>query len=277
MGLLRWLRSEILLNKAYALKSILEHSKKQKTKMPIQKTGLDGTEKSMISLIKNDGYLLMGDSRKSNVKALEEFSAGTGISDVTLFSIDKQILNKRTRLDKEPITSRAYIEIMLYITSVGRVDIALLKDEFYGRYSFTTLKKHLHTLLEKGVVTLNEGYYHSTFNFNDISAQKVVAIEAKVRDWKSGIKQAMRYQEYADYSYLAIYESHIDSCLANKELFEKLGLGLIGVSDGGITIHVRAQKSQYQQIESKILAFERFISIFDGRYKAFEVGNNLSR
>lgn len=277
MGLLRWIQTAILRNNANALQSYVDDSKNTKNKMSLQKHKLDGSEKSMIPVIKTDAYLLLDGENSSQLKALEEFSAGTGISDITLFCIDNNLIQQRTKLDKSPLTSKAYIELILFVASNSKVKLEDIFNAFKGFYSPKTIKNYISTLENKHVLELKDGFYISQFNYSDLREQKVIAIEAKVKDWKSGIRQAMRYQEYADYSYLAIYESHIQNCLQNMDIFERLGLGLIGVSDDGVTVHLRARKSEYQQLENKILAFERFISVFDDRYDAFEVRNNLCR
>ena len=86
----------------------------------------------------------------------------------------------------------------------------------------------------------------------------------------------MRYKKYADYSYLAIYESHIKSCLKNIDAFERLGIGLIGVSDNGIKLyHPARSTSQSRSTQSRLLASERFLSVAYEGYEPFVVRNNF--
>lgn len=274
MGILQWFRGRTLQKRAYALDSLVEHLKTQKTKMPTKKLGLDGTERSMISVIKNDAYLLFSGSQKSNIKALEEFSAGTGISDLTIFSIDKNILRERKQSTAQPVTSKNHIQVLLAV-----LDNHSTLDEITTttRLSKATVQKILGMLIEEGLVVLSDsGSYSTSYTLPGASSENIVAIEAKVRDWKSGIRQALRYKEYADYSYLAIYEDNIASCLKNIEIFKNLGIGLIGVSDNGISIHLEATLSDVTTRENKLLAFERFVSVIDESYQSFVVRNNFT-
>lgn len=273
MGLLRWLRSDILRNKAYALESNVE-PKNKKTKMLAQKLNLDGTEKSMIPIIKNNANRLPF-SEKKHLVTLEEFSAGTGISDLTIFTVDNKILSERQKSEKRPVTSKNQVQVLLTLLDSQPLSI----DEIMHKTTLNskqTIQKILEQLIQYNLVLVKDGKYAAAYSIADSTSENIVAIEAKVRDWKSGIRQAMRYKEYADYSYLAIYEDNIAACLKNIDVFEKLGIGLIGVSDTGINVHLEASLSNMTTVESKVLAFERFFSAIDERYESFVAWNGFA-
>jgi hypothetical protein len=59
------------------------------------------------------------------------------------------------------------------------------------------------------------------------SSGKVIAIEAKVKDWKRALRQALNYQLAADESYVAISRKHSNAI--DHDRFKKLGVGLIVV------------------------------------------------
>lgn len=101
-----------------------------------------------------------------------------------------------------------------------------------------------------------------------------VAIEAKVRDWRKGLKQAMRYKAFADKSYLAVYESFINAPLENIEVFKALNIGLIGVSDNGITVHYKPNTNDIDA-RKNLLASERAYSVIDNTQDSFVVRNQL--
>jgi hypothetical protein len=56
----------------------------------------------------------------------------------------------------------------------------------------------------------------------------IVAIEAKLKDWRAGLYQATRYRQFAHRSYLLIPEPGLDAALRSYRIFEKAGIGLIG-------------------------------------------------
>jgi hypothetical protein len=59
----------------------------------------------------------------------------------------------------------------------------------------------------------------------------IVAIEAKLRDWRAGLYQATRYRQFAHRSYLLVAGSGLDNALRSYRTFEKAGIGLIGCRD----------------------------------------------
>ncbi len=91
---------------------------------------------------------------------------------------------------------------------------------------------------------------------------KCVAIEAKVKDWKSGIKQACRYKEFADETYLAIYKQYSSAPLKNIELFRTLDVGLLIVEDGRVELAHQPGTNSFKPI-NRLLASERLISTLD--------------
>lgn len=71
----------------------------------------------------------------------------------------------------------------------------------------------------------------------------VLAFEAKLKDWRSAIKQAHEYKKYADYSYVVFpsdlqpkYDVFKDFCIDN-------GIGVIFVSDSDFMFALRSRKS----------------------------------
>ncbi len=248
--------------------------KPQKTKMKTKTPVLDGSEQSMIPIIKVNADKLPPKDRKSKIIPLEEFSAGTGISDLTIFTVDDKLLEERRLNNKAPATSKQQIEILLCILGSKCVTI----DEIVEQTTLKSKKAILSTLeqlLKANLVSKHNSFYSASYDIADSSTNNIIAIEAKVRDWKSGIRQAMRYKEYADYSYLAIYEKNIGSCLNNIAIFEQLGIGLIGVSDEGIRVHLKASLSNVRSLENRMLAFERLISVVDERYETFVARNGF--
>lgn len=265
--------------RAYAVQ--LKH-KLHKTNMKQQKNKkqlycLDGSEQSMIPILKASvGDISGGDPR--NRFAIEEFSAGTGVSDLTIFNIDERLIKEHNRKNIQPITDNDTLKTFLCIsrhTALSFDDIS----KNMAHISKQSLKRHVSSLVaSNAIVEVSEGVFRATLSHLAATTSKeIIAIEAKVSDWRSGLRQAMRYQEYADYSYLAVYEDKISSCLKYSATFEAMGIGLIGVSNSGVRIYMEASISSGLKHEHKILAYERFISIFDKRYESFVARNGFAR
>lgn len=245
----------------------------KKAKMKKTTTLLDGSEKSMIPIIRNNSDKLSSSQRKPTI-TLEEFSAGTGISDLTIFTIDSKVLSERKKSERRPVTSINQIEVLLALLNGKTLSLADLTAAV--KFSKPTISRILNELIVGNLVQLKNGQYTASYSLQESTSENIIAIEAKVRDWKSGIRQAMRYKEYADYSYLAIYEDNIAACLANISVFERLGIGLIGVSNQGIKVHLQATLSDVTTLENKVLAFERFFSAVDERFESFVAWNGFA-
>ena len=209
----------------YVIRYVCYKHKQKHIKM-IQK--LDGSEASMLPLLRDYSNILLGQRTKRNITELQEFSVGRGIADLFIIEKDISKLKKRKNLNLKAITS---------------------------------LGQDIGTTTTAGVIPANV-------------IKRSVAIEAKVRDWRKGLKQAMRYKSFADKSYLAVYESYINAPLESIDVFKALNIGLIGVSDEGITIHYSPIANSVDE-KKRLLASERAYSIIDDAQDSFVVRNQL--
>jgi len=64
-------------------------------------------------------------------------------------------------------------------------------------------------------------------------ANKVYAVEAKLKDWKRALKQAFRYKDYANRSWVVMDERNINPARKNLSMFQTLGVGLASISTEG--------------------------------------------
>jgi hypothetical protein len=71
-----------------------------------------------------------------------------------------------------------------------------------------------------------------------IRGGKVVAIELKLNDWKTSLKQAKNYQLGADYVYVVFPLMRVYAVLRKSRIyFEKEGIGLLVVNERTNNIH----------------------------------------
>ena len=228
---------------------------------------LDGTEKSMIPIIANSSKTIIGSFKK--IVSIEEFSAGTGIADIVLCSYDPKIIKcKKTK----PVTDRRLLETYLLLLkfSEGLSFEQIHAQLEYGQNELKT--RIIPELMELDLLDINENTYKLHKRIDNHGFNKVIAVEAKVRDWRSCFKQAIRYQEFADESYLAMYERYISPCLQFEEAFKTAGIGLIGVSDKGVSVHIQATNvSQYNKHINRMLAYERISTFINDAYQPFVI------
>lgn len=83
------------------------------------------------------------------------------------------------------------------------------------------------------------GYCHRASKKSDIwikfkqptkTTKQVIAIEAKLKNWQRALKQAYRYLEYANQSWVLLDKKHSSSAVRNLDEFKRLNIGLKVIS-----------------------------------------------
>ncbi|MFH1749628.1 MAG: hypothetical protein ABH837_01905 [bacterium] len=181
-------------------------------------------EKTFVTRLKqyyeNEGYLVR-----------REIGAGYGVSDLVLVNLDKPKcrLRKKNR-QYDPLLKESYFNILKYIPDF-QMDKKTkpVNTEFLSNatnISISTIKYSLlKELLDLGYIKEEKrGYYFKINGWLPI-AKDVIAIEAKMKNWKRGIYQAARYRSFADQVYLAV-PPEIEH-LIDKKLLKKVNVGLL--------------------------------------------------
>lgn len=74
------------------------------------------------------------------------------------------------------------------------------------------------------------------------STKTLTAIEVKIRDWRSAIKQAFSNLFATDFSYVALWHNHVQN--VDRDLLAKTGIGLISIHHNRCHILQEADKSK---------------------------------
>lgn len=69
---------------------------------------------------------------------------------------------------------------------------------------------------------------------------RTIAIEAKLADWRRGLRQAYRYSAFCHYSYVLLDASSAATAVKNLDLFRRSNIGLLSIDRSGeIRLHLR--------------------------------------
>lgn len=164
--------------------------------------------------------------------SLREIGVGYGIADLVLINKRKiNIDNCRVRKNHKqlsPLLSENYFKTLRFIPDEE-------SDDDYVNFSYIAersclsksyLKSKILTFLEShGYIKRIEGDFYIKVNGWIPIAQEIIAIEAKLCDWKRGALQANRYKAFAHQVYLAIPESK--EHIIDKSYFKKHEIGLM--------------------------------------------------
>ncbi len=162
--------------------------------------------------------------------SVEELNTGIGIADI-VFS--------------EEINKRDYyfdnFEILFHtLNLLNRKNKKIPEELFFKNFS----KKQRYNIIDKYIameLIENKGAnFFYVKNKLEPSITKFYAIEAKLKDWKGGFYQAMRYKNFAQKSYLALSSDFIHR--VDKELFIENNIGLISVSHEETKIIINPRK-----------------------------------
>ena len=167
-----------------------------------------------------------------NPEIAEEVNSGFGIADVVFFNLDNDTIRRRQRSRLPSIKSYEILETFSVVNELNVPEINITHLYKALPYSEKVFKdKILHFLTSTGVA---DNIDNTSLRFNykyESPLKEIVAIEAKVSNWKRGLYQAYRYRQYADLSYLALHSQYIERAKQNLSLFEDLNVGLIRVDD----------------------------------------------
>lgn len=195
--------------------------------------------------------------------------AGHGIADVVAVKLNPSKIAQRIENGQfSTIKTQRYFEL-LYIISEDFKGTDL--KEIIGAYSYS--REYLIKLLRKleedrYIVELEKNRYRKINNIIPL-ASEVVAIEAKLENWQAGIKQARRYQLFANRVYLALQDSYCHR--PDLHRFEKNNIGLLSVALGEEKVLELVESNYQKPLErmSNIMFHEAIWQRIRGKYSDF--------
>lgn len=183
---------------------------------------------------------------------IEEFSSGLGVADLVFTTAVRQ----RTQVLYD-------FESMYYLNKYfSTTKTSFCIKETIKKYGLNGLKAKqvVDFLLQLELLRKNEEGHYTVNSAFTPSTGEIFAIEAKLKDWKNGLFQALRYKQFAHRTYLAIDESYIHR--VNLMVFKQNNVGVIAVSDAEARIVFSPRK--YCPINQTAYYYfsERFVSRF---------------
>ncbi len=155
---------------------------------------------------------------------VREFTAGYGIADLVFA---KSFLSNVNSIDRKPISN--YYALVLYLGINGIEAFSAKEAKSITRSSLATTQKAISYLLQNGYIERSGSRHYTKSYVMEKPDLKLVAIEAKLSDWKQGILQARRYKSFTDESYLALLSKYAKN--VDHKLLEAHDIGLILVDE----------------------------------------------
>ena len=105
----------------------------------------------------------------------------------------------------------------------------------------TQIVKYIQLLKDRKIISTDDESIIIKKRLDKKSLGINISIEAKVKDWRSGLIQAQRYLSFSDYSYVALPENSVKNVESQK--FIDSGIGLLSISDDDIQEIIAPVKS----------------------------------
>lgn len=159
---------------------------------------------------------------KHQIRYAKEIRMGIGVPDVSI--------NIGAYKSMALITDYYLLLILEYLNNNKHVTI----NEIAEYFSFDKIKaiNYIDKLQNERIITQSGNRICVRRKIFGLNLGRTISIEAKLKDWKSGILQAERYLMFSDYSYLALPKDKIKN--VNLNYLNKTGIGLLSVDSTNI-------------------------------------------
>lgn len=176
-----------------------------------------------------------------------ELQSGNNIADVVYSE----------KLDRENILFENYINSYYYVKNIyNKHNVQLNNIEISNVKSNKEFKIFLKELEKQGYIKVQNNKIE-VIKKVDLATKNLVAIEAKLSDWKAGIEQAIRYKEYSNKVYVAIDKQEIKK--VNRDIFKEKNIGLISVSKDGVKEIIKPKKEKVNRLDVQYYMTDKFL------------------
>jgi hypothetical protein len=182
------------------------------------------TEEQLISTIRTT----FAQHNSATWQWIDEFNSPSGIADLVAVSL---------RRDWKQQASMRQIPVRwLYPLTMLPLGVAIDVKAFANRFGVSESSAHgaLAAYVDSNYCTFNpdERVWTKTREPSPV-AQRIVALEAKLRDWRRALYQAVQYASYAFEVWVVLDTAFLHPALIHADEFEKRGIGLLGLSANG--------------------------------------------
>lgn len=167
---------------------------------------------------------------------IEEFDSYLGVADLVLGTYQPYLSKKTTR---ETLNRNwVYPLTLLHCEDIFRL------EDFSVRFGFS--KKMASSILGEyknaGFISEIEKNVFIVLKEYELVTSDVIAIEAKLKNWKRALFQAQRYKRFSDFSFVLLDEAYASAAISNIGEFESRNIGLVTMGQSGFKILYTPEK-----------------------------------
>ena len=197
-----------------------------------QVRGRFSTEAKLVEIIRSAWLLERSARRESLIHSIAEFDCSFGIADLVFYSLRKDWQRHIALAQITP--SWAFALKALPYRKPFSVEAFAKWTGVSERRAQAALKEYESAGFCKA---LSGSMWRKQFQPHEV-VSSIVAIEAKLRDWKQALSQAYRYLDYATQAWVVLDHAHSAAAVRHIAQFERLNVGLASVDlRGQVVVH----------------------------------------
>lgn len=178
---------------------------------------------------------------------VRELRGGNNIADIVY----------TTDIERNNVVFDEYFNAYYYFSEIyNKKKIPMKNVEISNNEANKKFFNFLRDLEELGYIRIEDSCITSIKKV-DAVCKNIIAIEAKLTDWKAGMEQAIRYKQYANEVYVAISSENAKN--VDRELLKKENIGLMCVSSGKLKVSIKAKKEKVENLDIQYFMADRFL------------------
>lgn len=176
-----------------------------------------------------------------------ELQSGNNIADVVYSE----------KLERDHILFYNYVDSYYYVKNIyNKHKIGLNNLEITNKKNRKEFQQFLRELEKKGYIKVENNKIEVVKKV-DLATKNLVAIEAKLFDWRAGIEQAIRYKEYSNKVYVAIENEEISKI--DKTIFKEKNIGLMSVSKNNVKEIIKPKREKIERLDVQYYMTDKFL------------------
>jgi len=194
--------------------------------------------------------------------ALREFDSHYGVADIVLGTFRPYLSAKWTR---KPINTN-WLAPLFQLTDGTVIQLDTYIEQF--GVSRKTARRQIQEYVDADFIRpVGSDTFEVLRNYKPV-VNSVVSIEAKLRDWKQALSQALRYRRFSDYVFVLLDDDCIWPALENMDMFEGSNVGLASLDEAFEKLHFHhvpdrvSKKSDYYYNRLNETAYSYFLKAY---------------
>lgn len=184
--------------------------------------------KRELDLVKTFSQFLEQGGLPSETYVMHEFESGHGIADIVVFGTSNLSQQSAAYFAKIPPRYAVIFGQNLLPTQFSAQQFSDMTGAGMG-----ASVRVLNLLVKHGVLkVIGKGIYEQLVKLMS-PVGCIVSIEAKLRDWQRALRQAYRYREFSNQSWVLMDAGRVAPALQNLQQFTRAGVGLASINTSG--------------------------------------------